>query len=333
VQLTNLTLGSEPPTLRSGPPPPGYVCFRCSVPGHWIAQCPTNADPNFDVIRMKNAYGIPQNRLEHVADGVLVAPTGESSNLMAADDEFSSMMGFLVDREKKNEKKTTGDDEPVVAALPAPAPGGGGAGWGAIAALPAPVGGEREGDAANQITRTSNGGNGAAPDDESDALDVTAAANANAAAAAAAAAPPPRANDVDVLVDIDGEDLDLGPDPSDDLGPEPDADDNAATADRPDSAQGVCVSVTSKSSFANSVGSFFFSSVFAGIALGGAVVFPPVQLFFRFTPNNTTFFSRERANYHSMRFQSAKHTAPPFAPHHTHTSSSVPKHKRCRERK
>ena len=25
-----------------GPPPPGYVCFRCSVPGHWIQNCPTN---------------------------------------------------------------------------------------------------------------------------------------------------------------------------------------------------------------------------------------------------------------------------------------------------
>ena len=47
---------------QNGPPPPGYTCFRCNVPGHWIHQCPTNGDANMDVIRMKTAYGIPQVR-------------------------------------------------------------------------------------------------------------------------------------------------------------------------------------------------------------------------------------------------------------------------------
>ena len=99
---------------QNGPPPPGYTCFRCNVPGHWIHQCPTNGDANMDVIRMKTAYGIPQNRLDHKADGVLVAPTGESSELVADDDEFAKMMGFLTDREKA--KQNPGGVE----ALPAP---------------------------------------------------------------------------------------------------------------------------------------------------------------------------------------------------------------------
>ena len=47
---------------QNGPPPPGYTCFRCNVPGHWIHQCPTNGDQHVDVIRMKTAYGIPQVR-------------------------------------------------------------------------------------------------------------------------------------------------------------------------------------------------------------------------------------------------------------------------------
>ncbi|XP_047088369.1 E3 ubiquitin ligase PQT3-like [Lolium rigidum] len=30
------------------PPPAGYVCHRCRVPGHLIQHCPTNGDPRFD---------------------------------------------------------------------------------------------------------------------------------------------------------------------------------------------------------------------------------------------------------------------------------------------
>ncbi|KAI2471051.1 hypothetical protein F4781DRAFT_150652 [Annulohypoxylon bovei var. microspora] len=30
------------------PPPPSYVCNRCSKPGHWIQLCPTNLDPSWD---------------------------------------------------------------------------------------------------------------------------------------------------------------------------------------------------------------------------------------------------------------------------------------------
>ncbi|KAL6902194.1 hypothetical protein ACP4OV_005070 [Aristida adscensionis] len=32
-------------------PPPGYVCHRCRVAGHFIQHCPTNGDPRFDFRR------------------------------------------------------------------------------------------------------------------------------------------------------------------------------------------------------------------------------------------------------------------------------------------
>ena len=34
-------------------PHEGYVCRRCGVPGHFIYDCPTNGDPNYDFKRMK----------------------------------------------------------------------------------------------------------------------------------------------------------------------------------------------------------------------------------------------------------------------------------------
>lgn len=281
---------------QSGPPPPGYVCFRCSVPGHWIAQCPTNADPNFDVIRMKNAYGIPQNRLEHVADGVLVAPTGESSNLMAAEDEFSSMMGFLVDREKKNDTKDLGAPPEL------PAPGGAEA---PVAALPAPEEEKRE-DNAVQITLASNA-DGAALD-ESDALEVN---------------PTPAADEPVVSVDLDdGDDLDLGPDPSDDLGPEPAADDDAATADRPDGEagkiQGVFAFRWTLKRTCEFTRAFFFFFFFSRVSPTSGrrrryFFCDPTFLFSRFTPNCTIFVPRPCKSFfsHHEMPRSSKRPAPP----------------------
>lgn len=37
-------------TLSSRAPPPGYVCFRCGMFGHFIYDCPTNGDPTFNVV-------------------------------------------------------------------------------------------------------------------------------------------------------------------------------------------------------------------------------------------------------------------------------------------
>ena len=89
----------------AGVPGPGYVCKRCNVPGHWIQDCPQGKDANVEVVRMKTAYGIPQNRLEGSDTGVLVGPTGESVEMKADETEFDRMMGFLTGKEEEEEEK------------------------------------------------------------------------------------------------------------------------------------------------------------------------------------------------------------------------------------
>ncbi|KAK9698810.1 hypothetical protein RND81_08G132600 [Saponaria officinalis] len=39
--------------LRQKTPPPGYICRRCNIPGHYIQHCPTNGDPSFDIRKVK----------------------------------------------------------------------------------------------------------------------------------------------------------------------------------------------------------------------------------------------------------------------------------------
>lgn len=66
--------------------PAGYICYRCGLGGHWIHDCPTNNDPNFDKKRIRRTTGIPRSMLESVdrptegsgplAQGVMVTPDG-----------------------------------------------------------------------------------------------------------------------------------------------------------------------------------------------------------------------------------------------------------------
>lgn len=72
-------------------PPPGYVCRRCNVKGHWIQACPTNDDPDFKpVFQAKRTTGIPQSFLkkvekpidEEAAKGVMLNADGEYVQVM-----------------------------------------------------------------------------------------------------------------------------------------------------------------------------------------------------------------------------------------------------------
>ncbi|KAF7982545.1 hypothetical protein HWV62_27514 [Athelia sp. TMB] len=67
------------------PLPASYVCYRCGQKGHWIHDCPTNNDREFDnKPRIKRTTGIPRSFLKTVdnpntggiTQGVMVTPEG-----------------------------------------------------------------------------------------------------------------------------------------------------------------------------------------------------------------------------------------------------------------
>ncbi|KAH7277578.1 hypothetical protein KP509_39G057500 [Ceratopteris richardii] len=57
-------------------PPPGYICHRCGIAGHFIQHCSTNGDPAFDVKKMKPPTGIPKSMLVANPDGSYALPSG-----------------------------------------------------------------------------------------------------------------------------------------------------------------------------------------------------------------------------------------------------------------
>ncbi|XP_010518720.1 PREDICTED: E3 ubiquitin-protein ligase RBBP6 [Tarenaya hassleriana] len=76
-------------------PPPGYVCHRCNVPGHFIQHCPTNGDPNYDIKRVKPPTGIPKSMLMANPDGSYALPSGAIAVLKPNEDAFEKEMEGL----------------------------------------------------------------------------------------------------------------------------------------------------------------------------------------------------------------------------------------------
>lgn len=60
--------GMGPQHAMVGKPPPNYVCYRCGTPGHFIQNCPTNGDPEYDQHRVKKKTGIPKSFMKPVTD-------------------------------------------------------------------------------------------------------------------------------------------------------------------------------------------------------------------------------------------------------------------------
>ncbi|KAI8970449.1 hypothetical protein BDF20DRAFT_803616, partial [Mycotypha africana] len=69
-------------------PPPTYVCYRCGQKGHYINQCPTNGDKDYDKHpRIKKTTGIPRSFLKVIEEpkdavkagtgGLMVTPKGD----------------------------------------------------------------------------------------------------------------------------------------------------------------------------------------------------------------------------------------------------------------
>ncbi|KAI9848411.1 MAG: hypothetical protein M1837_000206 [Sclerophora amabilis] len=67
--------------VPSHPPPNGYICYRCGEKGHWIQECPTNNDPNFDGRpRVKRTTGIPRSFLKTVEKPAALSNDGLTDN-------------------------------------------------------------------------------------------------------------------------------------------------------------------------------------------------------------------------------------------------------------
>ncbi|KAJ7116047.1 DWNN domain-containing protein [Mycena epipterygia] len=78
-------MAHQPPPQPDRPLPASYVCYRCGQKGHWIQDCPTNNDREFDHRpRIKRTTGIPRSMLKAVENpniaelgqGVMVTPDG-----------------------------------------------------------------------------------------------------------------------------------------------------------------------------------------------------------------------------------------------------------------
>uniref|UniRef100_K3X144 Uncharacterized protein n=1 Tax=Globisporangium ultimum (strain ATCC 200006 / CBS 805.95 / DAOM BR144) TaxID=431595 RepID=K3X144_GLOUD len=90
------------PNQAMGNPPPNYVCYRCGTPGHYIQNCPTNGDPEYDQHRVKKKTGIPKSFMKAVNDPseipvgagktVVNAPWGGLAVIEPQNKNFSKLM-------------------------------------------------------------------------------------------------------------------------------------------------------------------------------------------------------------------------------------------------
>lgn len=85
----------KPANVPDHEPPNGYICHRCGEKGHWIQQCPTNDNPEYnDRPRIKRTTGIPKSFLKTVDKATVLAQGNDedgnkpSGVMVTADGEF-----------------------------------------------------------------------------------------------------------------------------------------------------------------------------------------------------------------------------------------------------
>lgn len=77
--------GARGKRFQSDVPPPNYVCHRCGVGGHWIYNCPTNSNPDYDIKKVKAPVGIPLEKLVSTGEGTILMPDGTIGDVMVDD--------------------------------------------------------------------------------------------------------------------------------------------------------------------------------------------------------------------------------------------------------
>ena len=83
-------------TVPAHAPPTGYICYRCGDKGHWIQECPTNDNPEYDnKPRVKRTTGIPRSFLKTIEkpaaltnDGLTDASNQPSGVMVNAEGDF-----------------------------------------------------------------------------------------------------------------------------------------------------------------------------------------------------------------------------------------------------
>lgn len=77
-----------------GTPPPGYVCFKCGIPGHFIQSCPSGPGERPAEVKLHRApVGIPKSWLQAVADkeeGGLMLPDGTFAKMVPQVQQFEA---------------------------------------------------------------------------------------------------------------------------------------------------------------------------------------------------------------------------------------------------
>ena len=111
--------GNSHNNLDEGPPPPGYMCYRCGSRDHWIRNCPTINDPNFEGKRIRRTTGIPKKFLKTVKidPGSMTAEELAERKIMVTDEgEFVVQVADVhswEDYQRKQQKRSIDADDAV----------------------------------------------------------------------------------------------------------------------------------------------------------------------------------------------------------------------------
>ncbi|KAI9220518.1 DWNN domain-containing protein [Blastocladiella britannica] len=95
--------GDRPQYPPGRVPPPTYVCHRCHNKGHYIQDCPTNGDQQYDRVKVKRTTGIPRAFLREVdasrvggdVGSVMITPEGKMVQHVSSEADWQKMQSTM----------------------------------------------------------------------------------------------------------------------------------------------------------------------------------------------------------------------------------------------